>query len=190
MRRRPAASARRSVVAREADIAASALVAAPPNQVFDFLADLENHCGLADRFIEVVQLDRAPDGRANGGRVRMRGPFGVGRTAATRVLAAEAPRLMVGTAELGRRTRAFVRWKLSGSDGGTRVRLEARIDRTGAFDRLLLMVGARAWLEPRFSAVLQRLAKSFCGDPSRIEAHGEPHQEAGPEARIRGQIPR
>ena len=174
---------------READIVASALVAAPPNQVFDFLADLGNHWRLADRFIEVVQLDRAPDGRANGGRVRMRGPFGVGRTAATRVLAAEAPRLLVGTAELGRRTRAFVRWKLGVGDGGTRVRLEATIERVGWLDRLMLMLGGRAWLERRFVAVLQRLAERFSGDAARIEAYDEERQDASAEAPVRGDSP-
>ncbi len=145
-------------------VEASGPVPAPREAVFGFLADLENHWRLADRFIEVVQLDRAPDGRANGGRVRMRGPFGLRRTAATRVLAAEAPRLMVGTAELGRRTRAFVRWKLGVGDGGTRVRLEATLDRMGWLDRLMLVFGGRAWLERRFVAVLQRLAERFSGD--------------------------
>jgi len=169
-------------VARAADLAASAVVPAPADQVFHFLADLENHWRLADRFIEVVQLDRAADGRTNGGRVRMRGPLGVRRTASTRVVAAVAPQLMVGTAELGRRTRAFVRWKLSTSDGGTRVRLEATIDRTGAIDRLMLALGGRAWLERRFSAVLQRLAERFAAGAPRIEAYGALPQDAGAEA--------
>ncbi len=176
-------------MAREAGIAASATVPAPPEQVFAFLVDLENHWRLADPFIEVVRLDRAPDGRANGGRVRMRGPLGVRRTAATRVLAAEAPRLMVGTAELGRGTRAFVRWKLGVGDGGARVRLEATLDRRGWLDRLLLVLGGRAWLERRFVAVLQRLAERFSGDAARIEAYDEERQDASAEAPVRGDSP-
>ncbi len=134
---------------------------APQDEVFRFLAQLENHWGLADRFIEVVTLDRAADGRAIGARVRIRGRLGFHRTATTRVLAADTPQLMVGTAETGRRTRAFVRWKLRETDGGTRVRLEATIDRSGALDSLVLLLGGRAWLERRFGAVLQRLAQRF-----------------------------
>jgi carbon monoxide dehydrogenase subunit G len=145
------------------EISASAQVPAPPAAVFDFLGDLENHWHLADRFIEVVRLERAPGGSATGGRVRMHGPLGVCRAATTRVLAAEPPRLMVGAAEIGRRTRAFVRWKLSEEDGRTRVTLEATVDQAGALDRLLLILGGRAWLERRFDAVLERLAQEFAG---------------------------
>ena|SRR5215207_329879 len=111
------------------EIAASRLVAAPQDELFDFLANLENHWRLADRFIDVIALERGADRRVNGARVRMRGPLGVRREAATQVLAADPPQQMLGVADVGRRTRAFVRWKLRGGEGGTRVRLEATIDR-------------------------------------------------------------
>ena len=63
-------------------IAAERVVAAPPRAVFSFLADLENHWLLTDRFVEVLTLERPADGGpAHGGTVRMRGPFGLGRTA-------------------------------------------------------------------------------------------------------------
>jgi hypothetical protein len=97
--------------------------------VFGFLADLENHWLLADRFVEVLTLERAEVGRANGARVRLRRPLGVRRTAATQVLAADPPQGMASVADVGRRTRAFVRWKLRDGDGGTAIRLEAVIDR-------------------------------------------------------------
>lgn len=115
----------------------------------------------------------------------MRGPFGVGRTAATRVLAAEAPRLMVGTAELGRRTRAFVRWKLGVGDGGTRVRLEATIERMGWLDRLLLVLGGRAWLERRFAAVLRRLTEDVSAEGLRSGSYGGSHRDAPATAPVR-----
>ena len=149
------------------EIRASRLVQAPQEEVFEFLADLENHWRLADRFVGVLTLDREAGGPAHGGRVCMRGPLGVRRTAATRVLAADPPQQMVGVAELGRRTRAFVRWKLSEGEGGTGVRLEATADRVGWLDRLLLVLGGRAWLERRFRAVLDRLA-----DVLRAEGDG------------------
>jgi hypothetical protein len=156
------------------EIRASRLVESPQGELFDFLADLENHWRLADRFIDVLTLEREADGRAHGGRVRMRGPLGVRRTAATQVLAADPPHQMLGLAEVGPRTRAFVRWKLRGGEGGTRVRLEATIDRVGWLDRVLLVLGGRAWLERRFSAVLGRLAES----PSRRNWEGGRHENA------------
>jgi hypothetical protein len=155
------------------EIRASRLVEAPREGAFAFLADLENHWRLADRFIDVLSLDRQRDGRAHGGRVRMRGPLGVRRTAGTRVLAADPPQQIVGVADVGRRTRAFVRWKLSEGEDATGVLLEAAIDRLGALDRLLLLLGGRAWLARRFRAVLDQLAEHFERDQSEREARRE-----------------
>jgi uncharacterized protein YndB with AHSA1/START domain len=140
------------------EIRASRLVRTSRVELFDFLADLEHHWRLADRFIEVLTLERDADGVAHGGHVRMRGPLGPRRTAATQVLAADPPQQLVGEADVGRRTRAFVRWRLTAREGGTEVRLEATVDRAGWLDRLLLVLGGRAWLERRFAAVLGRIA--------------------------------
>ncbi len=154
------------------EIRATRMVRAPQDEVFDFLADLEKHWRLADRFIEVLGLQQPAGGRPDGGWVRIRGPLGVRRTAATRVLAADPPDRIIGVAELGRTSRAFVRWELRDSDGATRVRLEATIDRTGWLDQLLLLLGARVWLERRFGAVLDRLAEAFrLGEP---QSNGKP----------------
>ena len=171
-------------MAGEADIAAIGIVRAPPEEVFGFLSDLENHWRLADRFIVVVNLERGPDGRARGGRVRMRGPLGLSRTATTSVLAADVPGRMLGVAEVGGRTRAFVRWKLSGVGGRTRVRLDATIDRTGWVDRLLLLLGGHTWLERRFSAVLRRLGERFSSAATDDEGYVGAHADAGAQAPI------
>lgn len=77
--------------------------------VFGFLADLENHWLLTDRFVEVLTLDRSPDGGpAHGGRVRIRGPLGLARTAETRVAEADPPHSIAGTAAVGRRFEAIL----------------------------------------------------------------------------------
>jgi uncharacterized protein YndB with AHSA1/START domain len=159
------------------EIRASRLVEAPQNELFDFLENLDNHWRLADDFIDVLALERDADGRADGGRVRMRGPMGVSRQAATKVLAADAPHQMLGMAEVGPRTRGFVRWKLHGDGGGTRVRLEATIDRVGWLDRVLLVLGGRAWLERRFDAVLGRLPERFAARATAVE--GRQSQSGG-----------
>jgi uncharacterized protein YndB with AHSA1/START domain len=125
--------------------------------VFEFLSDLENHWLLADGAISVVQVEPG-----DGGRVRMRGPLGVHRTAVTSLERVEAPRLIAGTAEVGPRTRAHVIWELEpDGDGGTSVTLAARVEEAAPLDRLLLAAGGRAWLESRFQRILATLEERF-----------------------------
>jgi hypothetical protein len=143
-------------MSRRDHIEAAAVIPASREALFGYLADLENHWALADRFVEVVELDR-PEGPATGGTVRMRGPFGVTRTARTRVVAADEPNGMLGTARLGRSTLAVVSWTLIERPTGTLVLLRAELATAGVLDRLLLLAGGRAWLERRFVSTLARL---------------------------------
>lgn len=138
-------------------ISANALVPARRERVFDFLADLENHWSLADGFVEVVAL-AGPPGARHGGLVAIRGPFGIRRIAATRVRAVEPYRAICGTANLGPRTNATLMWRLVRAPGGTLVRLEARIERAGGVDHVLLALGGRLWLGRLFSVTLRTLA--------------------------------
>ena len=167
-----------------ADVEATALVPAPAEEVFGFLDDLGNHWIVADRFVEVIDLHH-PDGasRAAGGTVRLRGPLGIRRTVTTRVAAVKPPRLLIGTAEMGDRTRARVSWALAEHRGETRVRLAARVERATRLDRALLALGGRAWLRRRFAATLDGLVEEFerresvvrpgAGDPVReVQAGG------------------
>ena len=157
-----------------ADIEATAIVPASPEDVFDFLSDLRNHWRLADRFVKVVTLEASDGARADGGTVRVRGPLGVRRTATTRVVATRPARLMIGTAELDGGTRARVSWTLAGRLGDTRVRLAAEIEHAGPLDHVLLLVGGRWWLRRVFEKTLDRLTDEL--------AHGdaaEPGRGAG-----------
>jgi uncharacterized protein YndB with AHSA1/START domain len=146
-------------------IAAERVVAASPQVVFAFLADLENHWLLTDRFVEVLTLERPPGGGpAHGGTVRMRGPLGLGRTVRTRVVEALPARVIAGTASVGERTEAHVRWTLTpSSPRGTRVRLEATVERVGRAESVLLAAGGRRWLERRFISILETLARRVGG---------------------------
>lgn len=159
-----------------ADICATAVVPAPRDEVFDFLADLENHWRISDRMVEVLTLDRSEGGPAHGGRVRLRGPLGVRRTAVTTVVLAERPAFMRGSAELGRRTLANVEWRLEESASGTAVSLTASVQSASALDRLLLLLGGRSWLERRFRATLDHLVERFrAGSPGPLApADGAP----------------
>jgi len=134
---------------------AIAVVPAAPEHVFAFLSDLRNHWAVADRFVDVVQLGVA------GGIVRISGPLGLRRTAATTVTHVQSPALIVGTAEIGARTRARVSWSLWPRDTSTVVRLAAEVEKTSPLDRLLLVFGGRGWLERRFASALAHLAGHF-----------------------------
>ena len=146
-------------------IAAEREVARSPEEVFAFLADLENHWLIADRFVEVVDLE-GPPGARHGGRVRVRGPLGVRRTATTRVLSSEPRTRMQGGAWIGARTHARVEWTLEPSGSRTRVRLEATVQDASALDRLLLALGGRRWMQRRFETTLEGLAERDAGPPA------------------------
>lgn len=135
------------------DISASRLVRAERADVFAFLSDLENHWLIADRFVEVVEL-KGPPGARTGGRVLIRGPLGVRRTARTRVDFARPVEEMCGSAHIGDATSARVRWLLREDGGGTGVTLAANINRAGPLDRLLLALGGMAWMRGRFASTL------------------------------------
>jgi hypothetical protein len=160
-----------------ADVAATALVPAPVEDVFAFLDDLGNHWIVADRFVEVLDLHRGEGGHATGGAVRLRGPLGVRRTVVTRVVAVKPPRLLIGTAQVGERTRARVSWSLAGHLDSTRVRLAASVERAAPFDRALLALGGRWWLRRRFAATLEGLVEEFA---ARVAADGGSGRSAAP----------
>jgi uncharacterized protein YndB with AHSA1/START domain len=159
------------------EIEAVSLVPAAPEEVFEFLSDLANHWRLVDRFVEVLSLDGTPADRAV---VRLRGPLGVRRTVHTHVIAARSPRLIIGIAELGERTRARVSWTLAGRLGETRVRLAAEVEQASGPDRLLLTLGGRAWLERRFAFGLERLAQRFASPRTTQPQPQQPAERSAP----------
>jgi uncharacterized protein YndB with AHSA1/START domain len=143
-------------------VEATRVVTAPREAVFRFLSDLENHWALGDRFIEVLDLERAsPSAPPHGGRVAMHGPLGISRTVRTRVAEVDPPGSLAGTAEIGSRTRARVRWTLAPNGQSTEVRLAARVEAATALDRVLLLSGGLWWLRRRFAEVLDRLGDRF-----------------------------
>jgi hypothetical protein len=102
--------------------------------------------------------------RADGGRVRVKGPLGLSRVAQTAVVAAERPRLLTGTAEVGRTTRGAVRWEIEPLVPGTsRVRFTAQVEQTSPLDRVLLGCGGRWWLARIVVRAVQRLGLELGG---------------------------
>jgi Polyketide cyclase / dehydrase and lipid transport len=139
------------------EVVAEGLVDASAETAFAFLANLDNHWLLSDRFIELASLD-AREGFPRGGTVRLNGPLLLHRTVRTRVVGVSRPDELVGSAEVGRRTRAVVRWSLAPRGTRTAVRLSATVWTLGLPDRLLLAAGGKRWLRRRFAATIASLA--------------------------------
>ena len=132
-------------------IAVERTVAAPPERVFDFLADLRNHWRLERRFLELNELGE------DGGKIRLRGPLGLSRTVETRVLEAERPTRVAGRADLSGGTVGLVAWDIRPSGAGSSVRLSAEVPQASAFDRIFLALGGRAWFRGLFRRALENL---------------------------------
>jgi uncharacterized protein YndB with AHSA1/START domain len=138
-------------------IAANRVISASPERVFEFLSDLRNHWRLDAHFVELEDVD--PDG--DGGRVRLRGLFGLSRTARTRVEEAVASSRLRGRADIGRGTVGRVAWDIEPADGGSRVALSAVIERAGLLDRAILALGGRRYLRQIFARTLENLGREL-----------------------------
>ena len=140
---------------------AEAVVAAPSDRVFRFLADLDRHRALTDGGIEILDLE-GPAGARTGGTVELRGPAGLVRRARTQVAGADAGRLW-GTAVTEHGTEAQLEWSIAPGRDGTAVAVRMRVSPNHWSDRLLLRLGGRRWLARRLEAAVGRLAATAAG---------------------------
>lgn len=139
-------------------VSAGRHVEAPAGIVYAFLAHLPNHERFTHERLRLVSLsaDRP------GGRIAIRGPFGIRRTAETTVTELRPNSVVGGTARVGRRTSADVRWTIdTAGDGISRVALTATMLSLSPLDRLLLAIGGRRWLAQGFTVAITRLAASL-----------------------------
>jgi hypothetical protein len=146
-----------------ATVSAERLLPAAPEVVFAFLAELANHRQIADRYLYLQRL--SPDQRS--AWIVISAPLGLRRTARTVLTSSCAPEWLAGTAAVGSRTQAQVRWNLESRGAGTRVALTATVLNAGGFDRLLLACGGQWWLRRCFQSALGRLAQAVGGGAAR-----------------------
>jgi hypothetical protein len=136
-------------------VTAIRMISHPPERVYAFVADIENHWRLSDRCLRLEGLNRKP----SGGRIIIAGPLGVRRTVHTTVTTEHEPHRFGGVATIGHRTRAVAHWDIELTQQGTRVVLESRACSLGTLDRILLALGGRWWLRREYRRVLARLAE-------------------------------
>ena len=129
-------------------------MSAPPDRVFDFLADLRNHWRLERAFLELQDMGE------RGGVIRVGGPLGFSRRVRTQVLEAIPPSRVAGRADLRGGTVGLVAWEISPDGDGSRVRLSAEVPQASAIDRVLLALGGRAWLRRLFERALANLEET------------------------------
>ena len=101
----------------------------------------------------------------DGSRVRVQGPLGLSRIAQTKVVAAEPPSTLRGSAAVGRSTQGAVRWEIAPTPGGSEVTFTARVERASLLDRLLLAAGGRRWLERIVRRAVARLGVVLDAQP-------------------------
>jgi len=112
---------------------------------------------LEAHFVELEHVD--PEG--DGSRVRLRGPFGVGRTARTSVEEAVPSSRLRGRADIGGGTVGRVAWDIEPADGGSRVALSAVVERAGLLDRVILACGGSRYLRRIFARTLENLERGL-----------------------------
>lgn len=150
---------------RPRDIRARKDVRVPPEALYEFLATLDNHWLLTDRFVSLVRL-HGPVQSRTGGEIAIRGPWGLQRHARTWLDVDRHGSRLVGTAVVGRRTIARVTWALTPIAGGTDVELAVAVLAASPLDRALLIVG-RPWLRRRFLDAIVRLEEEAASSTLR-----------------------
>jgi hypothetical protein len=142
-------------------ISATAVLAAPAAEVFEFLAELRNHYRLASRFVDVDEIDPERS-TPEDGRIVLRGPLGLRRVARTKLVSTKPPDgsragAVEGLAAVETGSAARIAWRLEPRGDRTAVTLEAHVERAQGVDRLLLVLGARPWLRRILRHSLARL---------------------------------
>ena len=150
--------------------AASAEVDAPAGEVFEFLADLNNHWRLAGRWIEVVTVVTA-DARADRATIRLRGPLGMVFPVNTQIDEVREPHTIKGRGASGS-SRGAVIWHLAESAPGlTRVTVDVQLQRAAVHHRAIWLAGGRAWLARRLEQTVAGLEAVLAAHAAVLPAH-------------------
>lgn len=144
-------------------------ICAPPERVYDFVADLAAWPAVVDHFVDDFRLARAnPVGRGAAARFRVRSPYGK-PYAELDIYAAERPRELLLRVRYGRvgRNRAAIALSFMAEEAGcTRLELQAETYPMRLADRLRDALCGR-WLKRRVAEALERLRMVFEEPPSK-----------------------
>ena len=142
-------------------------IAAPPEEVFDFVSDLSRRPAYADHYLKDYRLARAnPVGTGAAAHFVLDPPL-FNEHAETEIVEAERPHRIVEEGRVGRRGRSrfAALYEFEPHDGGTRVRLTTYSEPKTAIDRLR-HTGVEGWLRRQSAKSLRRLRGIF-EEPAR-----------------------
>ena len=133
---------------------------APREQIFEYLSDIANHAEFSDHYLVDWHLTRVNSvGRGAGARFRMKMPrnrFGWGDF----VLAELQPPyriLMRGRGGKYNRIRMLSSYTLQPAPGGTRVQYTYETEPALPSDKLMEIMGGRAWTKRKAAKAMRRL---------------------------------
>jgi uncharacterized protein YndB with AHSA1/START domain len=140
-----------------------AVISAPREEIFDFVADLSLRPAYCDHYLEEYRLARPnPRGEGAAARFRLDGPFAK-EWAEIEIKVCERPRRIVEEGRVGRlgRSRLVAIYDFAAEAGGaTRVELTTYSEPKTVVDRLK-QTGASAFIRRRTKKALERLRKIF-----------------------------
>lgn len=152
-------------------VTASVVIARPPEEVFDYLADLANHAEFTDHYLKDWRLTREQSaGRGAGARYRVAAPLNRFPWADTTLTEVRRPFRIVEEGRGGKFNRIPVRsvYELSpGAGDTTRVELTSETEPTMLSDRIMESLGARAWLRRQNARAMRRLRSILEEDRDR-----------------------
>jgi uncharacterized protein YndB with AHSA1/START domain len=138
----------------------SVLVAKPPEEVFEYLADIANHSEFTDHYLTDWRLTREDSyGRGAGARFRVRAPLNRFDWADVTLAECDAPRRIVQVGRAGKfnRIRTLSTYSLKPASGNqTRVEFEIDSQPVLPSDRMVEAM-ARPWLRRKAKRGLRRL---------------------------------
>jgi uncharacterized protein YndB with AHSA1/START domain len=152
-------------------VTVSVVVSASPDEVFDYLQDIANHAAFTDHYLVDWRLTRVDSvGKGAGARFRVKAPGNRFSWADVTFVDVQRPHTIVEVGRTGKfnRVRTLGRYELTPAAGGsTRVTFSLETVPATLSDRLLELLGARAWTRRKSLRALRRLRGILEGELER-----------------------
>jgi uncharacterized protein YndB with AHSA1/START domain len=146
-------------------------ISVPPEQVFEYLADIANHAEFTDHYLADWHLTREDSyGQGAGARFRAKVPLARFSWADVTLAEVQPPHRIVERGRGGKynRIRMLGTYTLSpGASGTTRVQFTFETEPVMPSDRLMEMFGGRSWTKRNAGRAMRRLRRILEEDRDR-----------------------